>query len=263
MEYISSRDNPQVKEYLKLSCNKKSRKESGRFVLEGARLCAEILKERPELLEKVFITDGCKERYGDICSLFENDVPEKIRIISDSVGKALASTEGTQGIFAVCRVLDKISLSSKINNGGKYIALHHIQDPGNLGTIIRTADALGIDAVILCGCCDLYNPKTIRSTMGSLFRLPIIEEASEDKIFEALENAEVDSYAAALAFDSLPLNSCDFSGGGTVWIGNEGNGLTDDVISGCKAKLIIPMKGTIDSFNAAMAACIIMWEMTK
>lgn len=263
MEYISSRDNPQVKEYLKLSCNKKARKESGRFVLEGARLCAEILKERSELLEKVFITDSGKARYSDICSLFESNFPDRIRYISDSVGKALASTEGTQGIFAVCRVLDKISLSSKINNGGKYIVLHHIQDPGNLGTVIRTADALGIDAVILCGCCDLYNPKTIRSTMGSFFRLPIIEEASETDIFEALENVGVNSYAAALASDSLPITSCDFSGGGAVWIGNEGNGLTAEVISSCKEKLIIPMKGTIDSFNAAMAACIIMWEMTK
>ena len=98
----------------------------------------------------------------------------RIYMISDELGEKISVTEG-QGIFAICGAIDKFSISDTIRTGGRYILLHNIQDPGNMGTHIRTADAVGLNAVIAVNCCDIYNPKVIRSTMGSLFRMPVID----------------------------------------------------------------------------------------
>jgi TrmH family RNA methyltransferase len=129
--------------------------------------------------------------------------------------------------------------------------------------MIRTADALGIDGVILSGCCDLYSPKVIRSTMGSVFRMKIAVENDADTLFAELNDVGAVTSAAVIDKDAKPVTECVFNDTQAVFIGNEGNGLPADIAERCSQKVIIPMHGNINSLNAAMAAGILMWELSK
>jgi len=256
MREITSLDNPKIKLYKKLSESKKCRRENGLFTLEGARLIADAVSESAPL-RTVFVTEEYLDKYGDLPTL--NDSTE-VYLITDELGRKTSSTDNAQGIFAVCRALDKPPVSDIIKSGGRYVLLHNIQDPGNLGTMIRTADAMGMDGVFLAGCCELYSPKTVRSTMGSLFRVNAVETAF-DEVFPLFGKNGVPTFAAVVDSGAVSLTDCDFSGGGAVFIGNEGNGLPRDIAGMCDIKLTIKMRGTVNSLNAAMAAGIIMWEL--
>ena len=176
----------------------------------------------------------------------------------------MAETEHTQGVFAVCRMPVQKSWDEILQEKGKYAVLHQLQDPGNAGMILRTADALGVNAVIFCGSCDVYSPKVVRATMGSLFRVPIAVITEAEEVFHALKARGIESWAAVVQGQAELAGECRFGiGSCAVWIGNEGNGLPDAVASRCEHRITIPMHGTIESLNAAMAAGILMWEMTK
>ena len=155
----------------------------------------------------------------------------------------------------MCRIPAARTVGSIMKSGGKYLVLFGLQDPGNVGMMIRTADALGIDGVIMSGSCDLYSPKVIRSTMGSVFRMKIAVENDSDVLFEELHSAG--------AVTSAAVTDCSFDGTQAVFIGNEGNGLPADIAQRCRRRVIIPMHGNINSLNAAMAAGILMWELSK
>lgn len=256
---ITSKDNSIMKLYQKLSSSKKERLQYGLFVLEGLRIVQDALREESGLSHLIFTADAY-EKYPDM--LFQADLRNtRVVVISNELGKKIASTDNTQGIFAVCRMLmDKKPL---FRENGRYIVLHCLQDPGNLGMIIRTADALGIDGIFLCGCCDLYSPKVIRSTMGSVFRADIFIENDENRLFEMLAENRVSTSAAVIDSDAQLLTECCFVGNHAVFIGNEGNGLPDEVSQRCGRRITIPMNGNINSLNAAMAAGIIMWELKK
>jgi TrmH family RNA methyltransferase len=146
---------------------------------------------------------------------------------------------------------------------GRYVVLFGLQDPGNVGMVIRTADALGMDGIILSGSCDLYSPKVIRSTMGSVFRTDIMIENDAEKLFAMLEENSVQTSAAVIDSDAVPVTECVFTGKQAVFIGNEGNGLPRETAERCSRRIIIPMNGSINSLNAAMAAGILMWELRK
>ena len=147
---------------------------------------------------------------------------------------------------------------------GIYVVLVGIQDTGNLGTVIRTADAMGLSAVITVNCCDLYNPKTIRSTMGSLFRMTVID-GDKEQVFGALKQADIKTYAAVVDTDAVSVTECGFdkNKGRAIFIGNEGNGLPDDVAAMCDCRVTIKMCGSVNSLNAASAASILMWELVR
>lgn len=259
MEYISSKDNPNIKLFQKLSESKKYRTQYGMFVLEGIRLCTDAATENN--INILMITEDANEKFGSSLQKII-DKSEKTIYISNELGKKLSDTGTTQGVFCICNILDKIQLTSKIKNNGRYIVLDNLQDPGNVGTIIRTADAVGIDAIIMCGCCDIYNPKVIRSTMGSVFRIPIIID-SIDNVIDIFNKTNIITYASVVDDTAEELTSCDFSKSCAVVIGNEGNGLSQETVNKCKHKLTIRMKGNVNSLNAAMAAGIIMWEMLR
>lgn len=259
---ISSPDNEKIKLYRKLSADKKIRRRENMFVIEGARLVADAVKEAAELY-CVFITPAAAEKYDGTLALISENVSEnRVFIISDALAKLLSDTDMPQGFFAICRsrVLDKSSLYGTIKSGGAYLVIDNVQDPGNLGTILRTADACGIDAVFTCSCCDIYNPKTVRSTMGSLFRLTVIAVGIGEAA-AALKSAGVTLYAAVIDKSAVSLTECDFSAGGAVMIGNEGNGLPQEHIDLADIPVTIRMSGRVNSLNAAMAAGIIMWEL--
>lgn len=227
------------------------------FVLEGLRLCMEALDGGVEFFS-VFAAEGILDR-GEVSRLLAA-VGERGYVISDRLSGQISDTKAPQGIFAICKKLDKCDFASTICNNGRYLVLYELQDPGNLGTILRTADAVGIDGVFVSDCCEVYSPKTIRATMGALFRLPILKgEVSE--ILSVLKEKNITTFAAVVDEDADSLRSCDFSQGGAVFIGNEGSGLPHEVVSLCDRRLTIKMSGSSNSLNAAMAAGIIVWEM--
>lgn len=263
-QIITSKDNNNIKLFQKLSSNKKYRNEFGMFPLEGLRLIRDAVSENAEL-HCVLVTESCLKKlslHGEALDFLTEDQKKRTLYISDELGAKLASTEGTQGIFAICRALDNPSISDTIKNSGRYIVLHGLQDPGNVGTVIRTADAMGVDAVIAVSSCDIFSPKVIRSTMGSLFRMKICT-ASADEVFKRLRETGTVSYAAVIDSDAVSLTDCRFEEGAAVFIGNEGNGLPAEITAQCDKKLTICMHGNVNSLNAATAASIIMWELTK
>ena len=258
MQLITSKDNPNIKIFRKLTESKKCRRETGMFPLEGIRLISDAVKENAEL-HSVFVTESFLEKQGEALN-FPSGV--SLLVIPDELGKSISDTSSAQGVFAVCKAIAKPHFSQIIKRSGKYLLLCNLQDPGNLGTIIRTADAVGLDGVFLSECCELYNPKVIRSTMGSLFRMNV-SEVSFEEIFPLFEQRGVPSYAAVIDRDAVSLTDCNFSEGGVVLIGNEGNGLPESITKACEKKLTIKMNGNINSLNAAMAAGIIIWELVK
>ncbi len=253
---VTSRDNVTVKLYRKLSKNRKERRENGLFVTEGLRICRDAVNHG--YVKTLMVTDTAAEKYSDEISGFGVNILR----ISDSVGETMSDTGNTQGIFAICSIPENPTLDSFSDKSGKYIVLNGLQDPVNIGTVIRTADAVGIDGIIMCGCCDVYNPKVIRGTMGSVFRVKLAE-CTYGEIIGHFKDIGIITYAAVIDADAVSLTDCDFSGGSAVVIGNEGNGLTDADAMICDKKLTIRMHGNIDSLNAAMAAGIIIWEMKR
>lgn len=257
MEIITSRDNPHIKQYLRLSGGKKYREAEGAFVLEGLRLCLDAGNEGAIFLS-VFVTESAAERGGAEALL--EAAGDHAYCISDRLGEQISDTKATQGVFAICKRLDKCDFASTICSKGRYLVLFELQDPGNLGTILRTADAIGIDGVFVCDCCELYSPKTIRATMGALFRLPIFEDKLS-LVLSLLKERKIPTFAAVVDSGARLLTDCNFSEGGAVLIGNEGNGLPAEAVALCEEKLTIKMSGNSNSLNAAMAAGIIIWKM--
>lgn len=258
---ITAKDNPAVKHYRRLRGQKKARRTEGLFVAEGLRIVTDALQQNA-CVQQLFVTDSAWEKYGEQLRSMMQETGKLLRI-SDAVGGVLADTEHTQGIFAICRIPQRRKLEAILSAEGKYLVLWNLQDPGNMGMILRTADALGVDAVLSCQSCELCSPKVVRATMGSVFRVPFYEEPDVDKLFAQLHEHGITSYAAVPAKTAVKLTDCDFSGGSAVWIGNEGNGLAPEVISACDMAVTIPMQGGPESLNAAMAAGILMWEMMK
>ena len=255
---ITSKDNPTVKLYQKLSSSKKERLQYGLFVLEGVRITEDALRDGS--VSHLILTEYAYDRMGS--EWLQADLRDtKLLVISNELGNRIASTDNTQGVFAICRIPS--GKKPAFRDGSRYVVLYGLQDPGNVGMVIRTADALGIDGIILSGSCDLYSPKVIRSTMGSVFRMNISVINDTDALFALLEENAVETSAAVIDKDAVRMTDIDFTGRQAVFIGNEGNGLPAEVAERCTRKITIPMNGNINSLNAAMAAGILMWELKK
>ncbi len=261
-KFITSRDNPLIKEYIKLRDNKKYRTKEQKFVLEGARLTVDAAKSGVPL-EGVFITEEALEKYFDDIELLKSSSKERIYLISDKLAGVMEDTKNSQGIFSVAMTLDKNLGVSKIKTGSRFAVLDGLQDPGNVGTILRVSDAVGLDGVFLCDCCDVYNPKTIRSTMGSIFRVPFRDDLSFHEAAQLIKDCGVVLYATVVDSDAESIRETVFCGSSCVVIGNEGNGLSEEDVALCNKRITIRMNGSIESLNAATAAAITLWEMTK
>ena len=169
---ITSKQNTYIKEYRKLTEQRKYRRQTGYFVCEGAKLAVEAVKSGCALGENAYYTAAAAEKYPECISLLRESC--KMIQISEEVADSISDTKSPQGIFITVRHLDKILNLSTIDSSRQFIILENLQDMGNIGTIIRSCDAFSIDGVILAGdCADVFAPKTVRSAMGSLFRLPI------------------------------------------------------------------------------------------
>ena len=223
---INAKNNPKIKEVKSLLTSSRDRRNSGLFVVEGVRLCLDALLSGCEI-ESVFCTENCAEKYGDeIASL--RDGCKSFYTVSNDVLKAISDTVTPQGV--VCTVKMKQN-SFEYEKGKKYIALDTIQNPDNLGAISRTAEALGLDGLVIFGGCDIYNPKALRASMGALFRLPVcICQSLEDEI-EKCKGLSIGVFATVPDREAKSVTNVDFTEGAICIIGNEGNGVRNPLLT--------------------------------
>ncbi len=250
-ESITSRANPLLARVRKLNSRRAFRREEGAFAAEGPKLLAEALRWGGEL-EAVICAPGVELP----------ELPEGTRVaeVSGSLLASIADTQSPQGIVFICKG-KALSVPGRLT-GGRYLLLDGVQDPGNVGTIWRTADAFGTDGLLLCeGCADPWNPKTVRATMGAVFRLPVYECALETAA-ERLTVAGLPLYAAALRDDTADVRELDL-GRCVVAIGSEGRGVSQRTLELCERTVKIPMSPRCESLNAAVAAAVVLWEMAR
>ena len=258
MEKITSRNNELIKYTKKLFTSRKARMQERKFVLEGARLSFDVLNS-PCKVDIFLITESAAEKYP--AQLEEMlHAARRAYFISEEAAEKLGETENTQGVFCICEIPET---ESRIEKGKKYIALDSLQDPANLGAIIRTAEALGIDGAICFNCCDIYNPKALRASMGSILRLPII--LSDDLVsdIEKAKGLGFSVFAAVPSKEAEDITKIDFPDSSIMIIGNEGNGISDEVKAVATKQVTINMLGRAESLNASMAGAITMWEMLR
>lgn len=276
---ISSSSNPKVKDTLKLIQNRKTREETGLFVCEGIRLFHEIPRDR---ICRIFLSESFLHRpeAREILSPFTAAGQEngnsgrrteasggsgpEVYVLTDPVFKSLSDTRSPQGILAVVRRRDW-TLDEILDLPGTpfYMMAENLQDPGNLGTIMRTGEGAGITGLILSrGTVDIYSPKVIRSTMGSLFRVPFLYTDDLSGVIRQMQERGISVYAAHLE-GSVPYDTPDYRRASALLIGNEGNGLTDEVSRAADARIRIPMGGKLESLNAAVSAAVLMYEVRR
>lgn len=257
---LTSKDNINIKNTVKLKNSSKFRRKSGLFLAEGLRICYDAYLSGADI-DTVFVTEDAFEKNHDkISSICEKSA--RAFTVSSEIFAHISDTQTPQGVLCVIKTLDKVTEFDKIKNGGKFLALENIQDPNNLGTVLRTAEAFGVSGIILSAdCCDIYNPKVVRGSMGAVFRLPFITVDSIPLFLS--ENKELESYAAVVDSNAEKLTDIAFVSSCVAVIGNEGNGLRDETVNSCTHKITIPMRGKAESLNASTAASIIIWEMIK
>ena len=255
---IKSKTNEKIKELRELTKRSQVRKEKGLFVCDGLRLCVDAMSSNSEIVS-VFYTNSFKQNHNDV-ALDLIACAQSSYEIDDSLMKYVSDTVSPQGVICVVKMRSESITPEK---GQKYIALDDIQNPDNLGSVMRTAEALGICGLIIQGGCDIYNPKVVRASMGAVFRLPTIRTQNLSEYLRDSESRGICSYACVPDKGAKSISTVDFTKGGICVIGNEANGISAEVIKACKEKITIVMKGRAESLNAAAAASIIMWEMTK
>ncbi len=231
------------------------------FFIEGARLCSDAALSSVEIKE-LYVTESATIKYSDYVRLVENKA-ERCFIVSEEVAEKLGDTKNPQGVFCVCKMLDKNINIGKIKYNGKYIALENVSNPSNFGAVVRTAEAVGLDGVIVSGGCDIYNPKSQRAAMGSLFRLNIVEADDLPEFLKNLVENGMAVYAGVPDSNAEKITEVDMKNGVVTIIGNEGNGISDATKNAATKLVTIPMQGRAESLNAAAAASIMIWEMMR
>ena len=250
---ISSTDNAKIKDIIKLKTKKRFRDEEGLFISEGETSVMEI---PPELIDEIFVSDGYA---GNI-----PDIPGKPVEVSSKVFEKMSDTVSPQGILAT--VKKKETGTEEIlntENNRPVLFLERLQDPGNLGTIVRMAEAAGVAGIIMSSdTADIYNPKTVRATMGSLYRVPFSYCADIIEEMEKAKKAGIKVYATTPS-NAKDLYACDYTKKSAFIIGNESAGVSDAVAAVADERVKIPMDGKVESLNAAMAATIVCFEVKR
>lgn len=260
MDILTSKNNEKIRSAVAVRDSSKARRESGLFFLEGARLCSDAASSGTEIV-RAFISLAAQKKYSEYCKRIIA-ASKEVYTVSDEIANKLSDTQNSQGIFCIC-IANSDFNNFELNRKGKYLLLENIQDPSNLGAISRTAEALGIDGLIICGGCDIYNPKALRSSMGSALRLNIMTSDSTVDILCKAEKLGMKTLASTPDKKSEKITETDMSGGVICVVGNEGNGVTQETMNFCSKKVTIPMLGRAESLNAATAAAILIWEMVR
>ena len=253
MREISSKDNKIFRPCEQLS-QKKYRDKLGLYLIEGENLLEEAVKNGAAIKTVLM----CRDYRG---SLFGTE--DKAFCLSDKLFEQLSQTETTQGIMAI---VEKPELSPDLfldRGGGNFIVLDRLPDPGNIGTILRTADAAGYElAIVMKGTADVFSPKAVRAATGSLFRMPVVFMDSVDELMEFTRAAGKKLVATCFDTDRYYYDE-NLKGNIALIIGNEGSGISRELIECSDLKIKIPMHGNIESLNASVAAGILMYEAVR
>ena len=273
-DLITSRQNPRVLAVCALA-DKKKRRQTRLFRLDGIKLLREACAARLAI-ESVFVRDPISPSIDALLrEAIEDGVlrEEAVSLVSESVFDKISEERSPEGVVTVAHCPDNLHLAcdvasaiGQIGDGEKILLVESLRDPGNLGTVMRSCAALGIDRLILSDdCAELYNPKTVRSAMGALFRLPTVTVAGEELpiLIRLLRQRGRRVFATALREDAERIGSLARSQGDCFVIGNEGHGLSGEAILACNDRVLIPMEQDCESLNAAIAASICMWELYK
>jgi TrmH family RNA methyltransferase len=264
---ITSTSNDRVKRVVAYGQKAKARREDGVFIIEGMKM----LREAPVLqVSEVYVT----ERFVDTASEGDKEILWRYgaETVSEEVMNKMADTQTPQGVLAVIRqypyTLEEVlegynqSASGK-ENAPLLLVLENIQDPGNLGTMLRSGEGAGVTGIILSkGCADIFSPKVIRSTMGSIFRMPFIYVENISEMVKELGTKGISTYAAHLK-GKKSYDEFDYTKPTAFLIGNEGNGLTKETADAASEYVLIPMKGEVESMNAATSAAILTFEASR
>lgn len=265
-EMITSTQNEKIKHIAALQRDAKLREEESLFAVEGGRL---FLEAPDFLIREVYVTERFLENVmrgqGPEAKIKEKLSRAGCETVSDQVFSKMSDTKTPQGILAVLAKQEykREELLGAPDAAPLLLLLENVQDPGNLGTILRTAEGAGITGVIISpGCADIYQPKVVRSTMGSLFRVPFYQTADLYQEIKYLKDNHIKLYAACLE-GSECYDAADYRGGSAFLIGNEGNGLTRQAVQAADMRIRIPMAGKLESLNAAVSAALLVYEAAR
>ena len=244
---ITSRKNPLLQQVRKLLISRKERESAGMFAADGTKLLQEAVRYYPGL-DTVILSDGV-----------EAQVPERVRLIRvpEDVMESVSPMDTPQGALFLCRLPEKKAFAPRRG----MLLLDGIQDPGNLGTMLRTADALEIPVALLEGCADPYSHKVVRASMGAVFRTRVVQ-ATWAEVRESCRDAGIPVGVTALSDRAKDIRQADVRHMAVV-IGSEGQGVRQEILHSADAQLIIPMNPHCESLNAAVAATIVMWQMKQ
>ena len=253
---ITSASNQRVKNLVSLIQKSKARKEQDVFITEGVKM---FLEAAPEMIKEVYVSESFYEK-GTAREKIEQCNYE---VLSDELFKKVSDTQTPQGVLCIMKQFHYKLEDLFQKENPLFLILEDIQDPGNLGTMVRTAEGAGVDGVIMTkATVDIYNPKTIRSTMGSIYRMPFVYTEDLLGTMKQLQDKGVKLYAAHLKGTKY-YHELDFKGGTAFLIGNEGNGLKDETADAADVYMKIPMQGQVESLNAAVASVILMYEAAR
>ncbi len=258
---ITSTANKQLKYVSALMHRSKTRREEGLFVAEGARMCGEIPDDR---LAMLYLSESyAKTREGKQFA----QRAQRVEYVSDEVFRSLSDTQSPQGVLALVRQfqygIDDVTEGGVAGKPALLLILEHLQDPGNLGTMIRAGEGAGVTGILMdSGTADIYNPKVIRSTMGSILRVPFVYAEDLGGTLDLLKERGIRLYAAHLEGKNT-YDREDYCGKTGFLIGNEANGLSDGISAKADGKVRIPMAGKVESLNAAMAASVLLFEAAR
>ena len=252
---ITSKDNAVIKQISKLQSSARERRETGLFVAEGLRVCDDCADNGIRFVTLVLSKNFYEKQGATLQKYIKN--ADQILLVSDNVFQKIADTKTPQGILAVGKIPQNDA--EKIKKNGRQIAIENLADPSNVGAIARTAEALGIDGIIVSSDgCDPYSPKVIRASMGTVLRMDIFVA---DELIPFLTTSELKLFACVVS-GGKDIRTVDFKNGSAVIIGNEANGLTEEICN-LSEEVTIPMSGFAESLNAAAAAAIAMWELKR
>lgn len=271
-EIITSRNNPSVKLASSLK-DKKGRDKEGLFIAEGEKLTYEALESRLPVV-KIFVSRSKSDKIFEKLKLLSQKgfgTDTDVQMLEDGVFEKISTENAPQGVISVIKHLDFFRQMDIIykeefsqNACGRSIVLCSVRDPGNLGSAIRSAVAFGVEHIILSSdCADIYNPKTVRGAMGSLFRVKVTRVSELEKYIEAMHQNGRKVFSAELSDSAKPLGEVELSKWDAVIIGNEGHGVPKNISDASDGGIYIPISTKTESLNAAVAAAIFMWEQSK
>ncbi len=254
--FLTSKDNKYLKYAAKLQKSASTRENDKMFVLEGFRIISDAY-ENNITFDCVFSSETYYAKYEDkVQRFFENS--KNCFVVVDFLFEKICETTNPQGILAIANMPENAEI---INKNGRYLALDNLSDPSNLGAISRTAEALGVSGIIITkNSCDPYSPKSLRASMGTLLRIPLF---ICDDIISVIKENNLRSFACVVDRGAQSITDISFTDGDVIIIGNEANGISEIVKELSDRKITIPMKGRAESLNAAQAAAIAAFELTK